>query len=77
MVGRCLICEKSREANGEFCALHTTALRNLEREYPRWNKSFGGSLTRDEYYTKLLSLNETGLAAKEVISHARVKGESK
>jgi hypothetical protein len=69
MVDRCPICERTRESTGDFCTLHNATLRNLERQYLQWNKAFDGNLTKDDYYTNLLKLNETGSAAKTLIKY--------
>jgi hypothetical protein len=71
MVDRCPICERTRESAADFCTLHNTALQNLERQYVQWSKAFDGNLTKDDYYTKLLTLNETGSAAKTLIKYLR------
>jgi hypothetical protein len=77
MVGRCPICARTSETTGEFCTLHNAALRNLERRYIQWNEAFGGNLTKDDYYARLLTLNETGPAAKTLIKYLRERGGSK
>jgi len=69
MVERCRICEKSKDATGEFCFLHNTVFRNLERLHLQWNKAFGEQLSDEDYYKKLLSLDETGEAAKTLIKY--------
>jgi hypothetical protein len=71
MVGRCPICNRTLEPAREFCVLHNNALRNLEQQYPQWNRAFGGNLSKNDYYTKLLKLNETGPAAKNLIKYLR------
>ena len=54
----------------EFCSLHNTALLNLEHGYSFWQQAFG-SLSKDEYYSRLEHLPETGEAVKKVIQHLR------
>ena len=71
MVGRCPICNRTVEPAGDFCTLHNTALRNLEQQYLQWDKAYGGNLAKNDYYTKLLKLNETGPAAKNLIEYLR------
>ncbi len=67
MVDQCSLCEKPREASSEYCNLHEAALRNLQGQYAKWLKAFGESLSQDEYFSKLLSLDETGDAVKRLI----------
>jgi len=67
MVDQCSLCEKPREAESEYCSLHEAALTNLEAQYGKWLKAFGEGLSKDEYFSKLLSLDETGDAVKRLI----------
>ena len=68
MVDQCSLCEKPREPHSEYCSLHEDALTNLEAQYANWLVAFGGSLSKDDYFSKLLSLNETGDAVKRLIT---------
>lgn len=70
MSGLCPLCQRKSEDGTEFCSLHNTALMNLERAYSFWSKAFG-SLSKDEYYSRLEHLPETGEAVKKVIQHLR------
>lgn len=67
MVDQCSLCEKPRETPSEYCSLHEAALTNLEAQYAKWLKAFGEDLPKDEYFSKLLSLDETGDAVKRLI----------
>jgi hypothetical protein len=67
MVDQCSFCEKPRVSHSEYCSLHQVALANLEAQYANWLKAFDGKLTKDEYFSKLLNLNETGEAVKSLI----------
>lgn len=67
MVDQCSLCEKPREQHSEYCSLHEAALTKLEAHYANWFKAFGGTLSKDEYFSKLLSLDETGDAVKRLI----------
>ncbi|HUK49582.1 MAG TPA: hypothetical protein VLV18_01000 [Terriglobales bacterium] len=69
MVDLCPICRRPKETADQYCALHLSALHNLELAYPQWNKAYSGKLSQTEYYKKLLHLNETGEAAKALIRH--------
>jgi hypothetical protein len=73
LVDQCSLCTRPRESPSEFCSLHDAALRNLDAEYASWRKAFGGSLRKDEYFAKLLSLSETGGAVKKLIEHIQNK----
>jgi len=77
MVNQCPICKQSLDVKGEFCILHNDALQNLERQYSQWVKSYRGELGKEEYYRKLLSLNETGPAVKAVIRYVQEKEGSR
>lgn len=72
MSGLCPLCQRKIEDGTEFCSLHNTALKNLEHAYPFWQEAFG-SLSKDEYYSQLEHLPETGEAIKKVIQHLREK----
>ena len=68
MADQCSLCEKSREPHAEYCSLHEAALTNLEAQYANWQFAFGGGLSKDDYFSRLLSLNETGDAVKRLIT---------
>jgi hypothetical protein len=69
---QCPLCGRRKADGAKFCNIHNTALVNLETAYITWRKAFE-SLERDEYYSKLEKLPDTGAAVKEVIQHLRVK----
>jgi hypothetical protein len=73
MADHCPLCERPRLSPSEFCTLHSAAHDNLEDAYAAWSKSYDGNLTREEYFTRLEKLGETGPAAKAVIQHLREK----
>ncbi len=73
MAEHCPLCERPRESPSEFCALHSAANTNLENAYAAWSKAYSGHLTREEYFTKLDNLPETGPAVKAVIQFLRGK----
>ena len=73
----CSLCDRRKMPGSEFCSLHNTALLSVEGAYSSWNKAYGGKLSKEEYFTRLSSLNQTGRAVKEVIEHLRAKGASK
>ncbi|MGA2627752.1 MAG: hypothetical protein ABSF63_11955 [Candidatus Bathyarchaeia archaeon] len=61
------MCEKPRVSHSEYCSLHQVALANLEAQYANWLRAFGGELSKAEYFSKLMSLTETGEAVKSLI----------
>ncbi len=74
MADHCPLCERPRQAPSEFCALHDAAHANLENAYLAWNKSYGGNLTKEEYFAQLEKREETGRAVKSVIQYLLGKG---
>jgi len=74
MADHCPICGTAKQHSSEFCSFHETAHSNLESVYPAWNESYGGSLTKGEYFRKLEKREETGRAVKDVIEYLRMKG---
>jgi len=74
MGGQCPLCERPKESSSELCSLHNTALANLDNAYLSWNRAYGGSLTKEGYFTKLATLSETGRAVKDVVRYLQGKG---
>lgn len=74
MVDHCPLCERPKEPSSEFCGFHTAALKNLDIAYSSWTKAYDGKLTKEEYYSKLSALAETGRTVKSLIEHLRGKG---
>jgi len=74
MADTCPICGTARQPPSKFCAFHEAAHSNLENAYPAWSKSYGGNLTKREYFDKLEEKEETGRAVKSVIQYLREKG---
>lgn len=72
MPEQCPLCGRRRIEGVGLCNIHNTALGNLERAYIDWNRAFG-RLERDQYYSKLEKLPDTGAAVREVIQYLRVK----
>jgi len=71
---RCPLCERDREPSKQFCSLHNSAFRNLEDGYGKWVRALGNKLTKEEYYDKLETMQDTGQAVREVIRGLRGKG---
>jgi len=76
MDDQCPLCERRKEPGSEFCSVHRAASANIESAYSTWSEAYGGHLSKDEYYKKLVALGETGDAVKEVIQHLRNTGGS-
>ena len=74
MDAHCPICERRKEESSELCEVHGAAWQNLENAYANWNRAYGGSLTKELYFTKVEGLGETGQAVKDVIKYLRRKG---
>jgi len=77
MPDHCAACGGPTAGDAQFCTRHLTASRNLEAAYEVWRKAYGGSLSKEDYFSKLEALQETGQAVKEVIEHLRRKGGTK
>ena len=73
MADHCPLCERPRESPSELCTFHMAAHANLENAYRAWSKSCSGNLTKEEYFSKLEKLGETGAAVRAVIQHLRGK----
>ncbi len=73
MADHCPLCERPKQSPSEYCTLHSNAHTNLENAYPAWSKAYDGNLTKEEYFTKVEKLGESGHAVKAVIRHLRGK----
>jgi len=69
MFEKCPICGEPKKENGDFCKVHQKAYANVIEMRDRWTKAFGGRLTEKGFLEKILSLDETGQAAKQVAEH--------
>ena len=72
---RCPLCERHKRESSLFCDFHQSASEKLDEGYVVWRTAFD-ELTREEYYSRLERLEETGNAVKEIIQHLRAKGVS-
>ena len=68
MSKRCSLCERRRQEREQFCGLHNTALRNLQKGYKIWNEAFG-NIEKERYYSELEKHPDTGNAVKEIIKY--------
>ncbi len=73
MADQCPLCERPKGSSSDYCNLHAAAFVNLENAYSSWSTA-QGKITKDEYYSTLEKLNETGHAIKNLIGHLRRKG---
>jgi hypothetical protein len=70
MLDVCPLCERKKSDGMDFCSLHDAAFTNLENAFTIWSTAFGG-LSKDDYFSKLVQLSETGESVKNVIQHIR------
>jgi hypothetical protein len=65
MVKNCSICNSS---NSDFnlCEIHLKAYENINASYKDWAKAFNNKLSTDEYLRRILNLQYTGDAIREV-----------
>ena len=68
MSGVCSLCERRKQESEQFCELHNTAFKNLERGYKMWQDAFG-SVEIQKYYSELEKQAETGSAVREIIKY--------
>ena len=73
MAEHCSLCERPKQSPSEYCTLHSAAHTNLENAFAAWSKAYDGNLTREEYFTRLEKLGESGHAVKVVIQQLREK----
>jgi hypothetical protein len=63
----CPICGRGADRGSDLCGLHLEAELNLEKAYGDWSEAYGGGLQYREFLERLLELDETGWAVKEII----------
>ena len=64
---KCIICERTRIENSEYCIYHNKARGYLEENYKKWNEAYSTNLTWEQYLNKLSKLENIGIWIKEVI----------
>jgi hypothetical protein len=64
---KCIICERTRIENSEYCIYHNKARGYLKENYKKWNKAYSTNLTWNQYLDKLSKLENVGIWIKEVI----------
>jgi len=73
LVNECPVCRRRRESESEFCSLHSRAMKNIIEAREKWCLAFGQELARPEYFERLLRLEATGTAVKDVIIYLQRK----
>ena len=64
---KCIICERTRIENSEYCIYHNKARGYLKENYKKWNEAYSKNLAWDQYLDKLSKLENVGIWIKEVI----------
>jgi hypothetical protein len=64
---KCIICERTRIKNFEYCIYHNKARGYIKENYKKWNEAYSTNLTWDQYLYKLSTLENVGILIKEVI----------
>ncbi|HEX6294065.1 MAG TPA: hypothetical protein VFZ46_02830 [Nitrososphaeraceae archaeon] len=64
---KCIICERARIENSEYCIYHNKAKIYLKENYKKWSEAYSTNLTWDQYLDKLSKLENIGIWIKEVI----------
>jgi hypothetical protein len=68
MKEKCTICnDLDREFN--LCEIHLKAYKNLKGSYEGWAKALNNELSMNEYLEKILNLQDTGRAIREVAKY--------
>ncbi len=63
---KCIVCGRTNDDGyGPYCTLHTRAYRNIREAYMEWCKAYG-SLTLQQFLTRLSKLPDTGERVKEL-----------
>lgn len=68
MPENCEVCREAVEPSERFCEIHRLAHKNLRGSYARWKSAYSGQILEVDFLKRALSLDETGRAAREVIS---------
>lgn len=64
---KCIICERTRIENSEYCIYHNKAKIYLKENYKKWSEAYSKNLTWDQYLDQLSKLENVGIWIKEVI----------
>ena len=72
---KCIICERTRIENSEYCIYHNKAKRSLKENYKKWTEAYSTDLTWDQYLDQLSKLENVGIWIKEVINIELKKGK--
>ncbi len=64
----CILCDRPI-IESKLCEIHLTAYNNLNNRNKKWLKAFNGKLTMEEFLEKIVKLQDTGNAVKEMAMH--------
>ena len=64
---KCIVCERTRIENSEYCIYHNKAIRHLKENYKKWNEAYSTTFTWNQYLVQLSKLKNIGIWIKEVI----------
>jgi len=63
---RCVICNRTKIENSEYCIYHNKAKNYIKENYKKWNEAYSTNLTWDQYLDNLSKLKNVGSWIKEV-----------
>lgn len=65
---KCIIC--SAECfNKQYCFNHNLALKSLKKGYIKWYNAFSSNISWDEYLSRLLKIEDTGIWIMDIINY--------
>jgi hypothetical protein len=64
---KCIICERTRIKNSEYCIYHNKAREYLKENYKKWNEAYSTTFTWNQYLAQLSKLKNIGVWIKEVM----------
>ncbi|HET8794146.1 MAG TPA: hypothetical protein VFM31_10145 [Nitrososphaeraceae archaeon] len=64
---KCIVCERTRIENSEYCIYHNKARLYLKENYKKWNEAYSTTFTWNQYLVQLSKLKNVGVWIKEVI----------
>ena len=68
----CVICEKERGSNVQFCEYHNIAYYKIEQNYGYWKEAYD-ELSWEAYLELLIDNSENGVWVKEVAKYLITK----
>ena len=64
---KCIVCERTRIENSEYCIYHNKARWYLKENYKKWNEAYSTTFTWNQYLVQLSKLKNVGGWIREVI----------